>query len=120
MTCFLYIWVGSLSHTASSKKMVLSLSLVLDGQLVVQPQLPLHTILGDNCHPATSSRAAVSSDCLGNSLQNQILALFLGHIIPVCVVHHAIEVGGSRTTNSHRLTHAHAANWHTPHLPLLV
>merc|ERR1719209_1714956 len=120
MTCFLYIRVGGLGHTASFLKMVLSPSLVLDGQLVVQPQLPLHAILGDNCHPTTSSRAAVPPDCLGNSLQNQILALFLGHILPVCVVHHTIEVGGSRATNSHRLTHAHAANRHTPHLPLLV
>merc|ERR1719193_2964325 len=97
-------------------KMVLSPSLVLDGQLVVQPQLSLHAILGYNCHSAASSRAAVPPDCLGNSLQNQILAFFLGHIIPVCVVHHAIEVGGSRATNSHWLTNAHAANRHTPHL----
>ena len=43
--CFLYIRVGGLGHTASSIKMVLSPSLVLDGQLVVQPQLPLHAIL---------------------------------------------------------------------------
>merc|ERR1719511_219233 len=88
LTLELVVW----TTTASFIKMVLSPSLVLDGQLVVQPQLPLHAILGDNCHPATSSRAAVSSDCLGNSLQNQILALFLGHIIPVCVVHHTIKV----------------------------
>merc|ERR1719382_688674 len=87
-TLGLVVW----AIAASSIKMVLSPSLVLDRQLVVQPQLSLHAVLGDNCHPATSSRAAVSPDCLGNSLQNQILALFLGHIIPVCVVHHAIEV----------------------------
>ena len=45
MTCFLYIRVVVWTITASSIKMVLSLNLVLDGQLVVQPQLPLHAIL---------------------------------------------------------------------------
>ena len=40
-TLGLVVW----TTTASSKKMVLSPSLVFDGQLVVQPQLPLHAIL---------------------------------------------------------------------------
>ena len=73
---------------------------------------------------------------LCDGLQDQILTFLLGHVVldsweyhinlrhsshinvshPVGVVHHAIEVRRSRATNSHWLTYAHAANWHTPHL----
>ena len=40
------------------------LLLVLDGQLVVQPQLPLYPILGDDGQPGHATGTAVASDGL--------------------------------------------------------
>merc|ERR1719352_1585036 len=51
---------------------------------------------------------------------DQILTFLLRHFLPVCVVHHSIEVRRAGPSNGHWLTHTHASNGHAPHLALLV
>ena len=74
------------------------------------------TYLGDSGQSAAASAGAVPSDGLGHHLQDELLAVGLGHLLPVHVVHHAVQEGGAGASDADGLSHTHPAHRHSPHL----